>query len=172
MTLAQSVLSALPTYKMQVTLLPKGICNRIEQLIRNFIWGSNDQQCKWHSVAWHNICRPKSQMGLGLRDIQKHTKALLMKLAWNIIYQPEALWVRVLKAKYKCGFGKIPRMKGNGAVSSIWHGMCCVWKNFLKGVQWNIGSGQRINFWVDQWIPGGIILKDFALHNLDETHLG
>jgi hypothetical protein len=38
-TLTQSVLAALPTYAMQTTLLPQGVCNKLEQLVRNFIWG-------------------------------------------------------------------------------------------------------------------------------------
>ncbi|WJX67493.1 hypothetical protein P8452_51955 [Trifolium repens] len=42
-TLTQSVLAALPTYVMQTTLLPQGVCNKIEKLMRNFIWGSADE---------------------------------------------------------------------------------------------------------------------------------
>lgn len=41
-TLAQSVLSVIPTYTMQTALLPKGVCMRIEQSIHSFIWGRSD----------------------------------------------------------------------------------------------------------------------------------
>ncbi|PNX96332.1 hypothetical protein L195_g019536 [Trifolium pratense] len=60
-TLTQSVLAALPTYVMQTTILPQGICNKIEKLMRNFIWGSTDEKRSWHTVAWDNICKPKDQ---------------------------------------------------------------------------------------------------------------
>ncbi|MCH87824.1 ribonuclease H, partial [Trifolium medium] len=43
-TLTRSVLAALPTYVMQTTLLPQGVCNKIEKLMRNFIWGSTDEK--------------------------------------------------------------------------------------------------------------------------------
>lgn len=36
-TLAQSVLAALPTYTMQTVILPKGICNKLEKMTRDFV---------------------------------------------------------------------------------------------------------------------------------------
>ncbi|GMI70835.1 hypothetical protein like AT3G24255 [Hibiscus trionum] len=41
-TLAKSVLSAIPYYAMQSSFLPKGTCRDIESLIRNFIWGKDE----------------------------------------------------------------------------------------------------------------------------------
>jgi hypothetical protein len=112
-TLTQSVLAALPTYVMQTTLLPQGVCNKIEKLMRNFIWGSAEENQSWHSVSWDNICKPKNQGGLGIRRIKHYNQALLMKLAWNIINNPSAMWVKILKAKYKCGQDPTPQVKAS-----------------------------------------------------------
>ena len=49
-TLAKSVLLAIPSYAMQTTKLPSGLCNRIEKLIRNFIWGSSNEERKVNLV--------------------------------------------------------------------------------------------------------------------------
>ena len=38
-TLAQAVLTALPTNIMQPTLLPVVVCNKINRVVRRFIWG-------------------------------------------------------------------------------------------------------------------------------------
>lgn len=38
-TLAQSVVAALPTYTMQTTLLPKYVCTKLERMNKDFIWG-------------------------------------------------------------------------------------------------------------------------------------
>lgn len=40
-TLAKSVVAALPTYSMQTMLMPKGVCEKLDQLQRNFIWGAD-----------------------------------------------------------------------------------------------------------------------------------
>lgn len=40
-TLAKAVLNAIPFYRMQTTVLPKGVCQEIEKKIRRFIWGSH-----------------------------------------------------------------------------------------------------------------------------------
>lgn len=62
-TLAKSVIAALPSYCMQTMLLPKGICEKLDQLQRNFIWGSENGTRKVSQVSWETICSPKSQGG-------------------------------------------------------------------------------------------------------------
>lgn len=57
--LVQSVLDVLSTYVTWTTLLPKGVSNHIEKLMRNFIWGSTDSKRRWHSISSENVCRPK-----------------------------------------------------------------------------------------------------------------
>ena len=37
--LAQSILISIPMYSMQTTLLPKGLCDKIDKLVRQFLWG-------------------------------------------------------------------------------------------------------------------------------------
>ncbi|CAN1157418.1 Putative ribonuclease H protein At1g65750 [Linum perenne] len=39
-TLAQSVLAAIPAYAMQTAVLPVTTCDEIDRRIRNFVWGS------------------------------------------------------------------------------------------------------------------------------------
>ncbi|PNX99881.1 ribonuclease H, partial [Trifolium pratense] len=140
-TLTRSVLAALPTYIMQTTLLPKGICNKIEQLMRNFIWGARDNQRNWHTIAWDDICRPKNQDGLGIKNVHLYNKSLIMKLAWNLLTNPSALWVQVLKSKYKCGDDLTPVVTSKAACSHIWRGVVSVWKDMLQGIQWSIANG-------------------------------
>jgi len=51
LTLAKSVLSAIPTYTMQNLWILKGICNRIDVAVRNFIWDKPST----HWVGWDKI---------------------------------------------------------------------------------------------------------------------
>ena len=39
-TLAQSVLASIPSYPMQTMKIPMSICERIDRICRNFIWGA------------------------------------------------------------------------------------------------------------------------------------
>lgn len=57
-TLAQSILAALPSYTMQTVLLPKRICRRLEQMTRNFVCGAKPGERTWHSIAWGSFCKP------------------------------------------------------------------------------------------------------------------
>lgn len=41
-TLAKSVLLAMPGYFMQSTMILIGVCEKIEQIVQQFIWGSTN----------------------------------------------------------------------------------------------------------------------------------
>lgn len=47
--LARSVLTALPTYYMQVVWLPRKIVHSIDRAARNFIWSASGNR-GWHRV--------------------------------------------------------------------------------------------------------------------------
>lgn len=43
---------------------------------------------------------PKQVGGLGFHNLEDFNKTLLGKIAWKIINNPIALWIRVLKSVY------------------------------------------------------------------------
>ncbi|CAJ2638086.1 unnamed protein product [Trifolium pratense] len=139
--------------------------------MRNFIWGATDIKRTWHTVAWEDICRPKDQGGLGIRNVHLYNKSLLMKVAWNMLASPSAFWVQVLKSKYKCGTDSIPNVNPKQNFSITWRGILAVWKDVVSGMQWNIGNGKRIRFWTDPWLPSGVILQNLAIAPLNQTQL-
>ncbi|KAL6138042.1 hypothetical protein ACLB2K_063330 [Fragaria x ananassa] len=52
LTLIQSVASSIPVYAMQTAKLPISICDSLDRLNRNFLWGDTDQQRKVHLTNW------------------------------------------------------------------------------------------------------------------------
>lgn len=52
-------------------------------------------------IHWSNICKPKSEGGLGIRKAADMNKALLAKLNWRLVKEHDKLWVRFVKSKYK-----------------------------------------------------------------------
>lgn len=49
---------------------------------------------------WNVCCQPKSLGGLGLCDLACFNQALLAKLAWRILKEPDSLIASVLLGKY------------------------------------------------------------------------
>lgn len=125
MTLIKAVASTLPQYCMSVFLLPKGWCVDIDKILKEFWWGSPAH--KSHNFtprAWNLICLPKDQGGLGIRKSFEVNQALIAKLAWSILTQPNKVWVQLLQSKYLrrshfLGVDKTP--------NSSW-----VWKGILQ----------------------------------------
>lgn len=58
-TLAHSVLSSVASFNMQHSKIPKGVCFKIEQAQRNFIWGDTVDKRRPHLVRWDICCTPK-----------------------------------------------------------------------------------------------------------------
>ena len=83
-TLAQSVLTSIPLYNMLTALLPFGVCNIIDKLVRKFLWGQWNGQKKVHLINWETITRGKDQGGLGIKRMCAMNTALLAKLGWRI----------------------------------------------------------------------------------------
>lgn len=67
MTLANFVMGASATLYMQHEKIPKFILLKIEQMQREFIWGSNPNGRKAHLVNWSTMCKPKYAGGMNSR---------------------------------------------------------------------------------------------------------
>ena len=98
--LIKSVAQAIPTYSMACFKLPRGLCEHINGLIRKFWWGSKKGERKTAWVSWKTMTLPKFMGGLGFRDIELFSLALLARQAWRIIQELGSLSARVLKARY------------------------------------------------------------------------
>ena len=79
--LIKSVLQGLPTYAMSVFKFSASFCDDLEQMIRNFWWGDENERKKVHWLAWDKITKPKVRGGIGFRDLRCLNQALLAKQA-------------------------------------------------------------------------------------------
>lgn len=79
-TLIQSGTAALPIYTMQYVKLPMFVCDTLDHLNRNFLWGHNEEKKKIHLAKWEHICKPKNCGGLGLKRTTLMNQALLAKI--------------------------------------------------------------------------------------------
>ena len=99
-TLIKSSLSSLPTYFLSLLPLPGKVAKRIEKLQRDFMWNGIGGEPKMHLVNWAKVCRPLQDGGLGIRRLGNFNSALLGKWLWRYGMETDALWRRVIEAKY------------------------------------------------------------------------
>lgn len=141
LTLTKSILSVLPSYVMQVTNLPLSVCDELDKISRNFVWGEINGQRNVHMVAWRDPCKPKAVGGLGLGSSRVVNQAFMMKIGWNL-----------------CANRKVVPKGGS---SNLWQGVCKNCAEIQKNIIWRVGKGDRVCFWVDHRIPRIWSLFDF-----------
>ncbi|GAU20609.1 hypothetical protein TSUD_33450 [Trifolium subterraneum] len=159
LTLINSVLSSLPLYFFSFFKLPSCILKILEQMQRNLLWGGGAENKKICWVKWDQICLPKAQGGLGVKNLCMFNVALLNKWKWRFVSENEALWTDFLRFRY----GQLPtQLVGEvttptGAKSSLW------WRDLLGMEQGTatgcfkhhvracVGNGRNIGFWNFKW---------------------
>ncbi|KAA3488041.1 LINE-type retrotransposon LIb DNA [Gossypium australe] len=171
-TLAQSVLLTIPSYFMQSLAIPKGVCDELEKIARQFIWGGTAGNPKIALLGWDSICQPRTCGGLGLRHLQDHNNSFLMKIGFNLVTRKDALWVQVLRSKYGWK-DQLPESILKSQSSHLWKSLSKVWPLLRENLMWSVGDGSTISGWKDNWIPGIGPLLSYAPAqnriNLDST---
>ncbi|KAL7169819.1 hypothetical protein ACSBR2_034787 [Camellia fascicularis] len=149
-TLIQAVSSAIPAYTMQTNALPKKVCDEIDKLNRNFLWGDTPEKKKIHLVKWDKVCQSKNAGGLGIKKARDQNLALLTKLGWKLLNKKDSLWCTVLRCKYLRNFQFSTWPKGKCA-SFVWRNILQTRHTLRKLVKWKLGNGALVNIWKDWW---------------------
>ncbi|GJM98367.1 hypothetical protein PR202_ga15374 [Eleusine coracana subsp. coracana] len=150
--LIKAVAQAIPTYSMSCFRLPKGLCNHLTGLLRNFWWGCKDGKRKTCWVAWDDMIQLKNRNGLGFRDMELFNLALLAKQACRLLLEPTSLCARLLKAIY------FPN--GELLEAELGQNPSCIWRSILDGRSTlnlglirRIGNGESTKIWAMDWLP-------------------
>eukprot|EP00253_Pinus_taeda_P001856 PITA_01856 len=90
--LLKATIQEIPIYPLSVMAAPEGICNKLVEIYRKFLWGGPKQQKKWALCSWNSLTRPKEKGGLGLRDPWTSNQVLAAKLRWRWLQGGADLW--------------------------------------------------------------------------------
>lgn len=82
LVLVKSVAEAIPSYVMQVILLPKQLLTIMDIKIMDFLWGFKEDQSHYlYLKSWDSMCVPKVFKGLGIQKMVDINLASITKLA-------------------------------------------------------------------------------------------
>jgi hypothetical protein len=94
--LVNSVFSAMPTYYMCSFLLSPKVVEQIDKYRKHCLWNMGDINKKGKCLAaWETTCRTKKEGGLGIIDIKKQNKALLMRFLHKFYNRDDIPWVKL-----------------------------------------------------------------------------
>ena len=150
--LIKAIAQAIPTYAMQCFAIPISILKEVESMYRAFFWGQRREERKISWIAWNKLMEPKTNGGLGMRDLPSFNKALLAKQAWRIIKFPNSLVARTLKNKYFPNSSFLDA-KVSPISSFTWRSIASARDIVQAGLRKVVGNGNGVNIWEDPWVP-------------------
>lgn len=136
---------------MQTAFLPSSVCNRLDEINSDFLWGGTADSSRNHLVSWKKVCQPQTSGGLGLRQARDSNIAMLSKVGWKLDERQDNLWCRVMSGKYLHDQDGFLSSQRHGVGSSTWRGILERREDLGKGVRWRLGDGTSIRFCFDWW---------------------
>ncbi|KAJ0455641.1 putative reverse transcriptase zinc-binding domain-containing protein [Helianthus annuus] len=131
---------------------------KLESLMRRFLWAGNDNVKKMHWVSWDRVALPKKLGVLGLCKLKHINFSLLVKWIWRFKTEEDSLWKLVVKAIHGPG-KKWASLPLNAAIFSVWRNIVKLEEvTVFKGsrlssfINSSPGNGKHTRFWSDCWI--------------------
>ncbi|KAJ4800370.1 RNA-directed DNA polymerase (reverse transcriptase)-related family protein [Rhynchospora pubera] len=151
--LLKAVIQPMLLYSLGAGSIPDAVLQRINLKMRAFFWntGSNN---KMRLVPWEVITTPKCNGGLGLVDARVLNRAMTVKMLWRLAAKEneQALWVRVLSAKY-LNRSTLWLTKTPTRCSKLWRTLLECRADLQPHIKWVIGDGHSCSLIGDPWHP-------------------
>ncbi|XP_050113925.1 uncharacterized protein LOC126592246 [Malus sylvestris] len=151
--LTQSVFQSMLLHSFSVYKWPSSLLRPLSRCARNFIWSGDVTSKKSVTVSWRQICAPKNECGLGLRDLGSLNTTALLKLGWLII-TTNSPWSIYLRERFKL-HGRLYSCSYKR--SSIWPGIKSILHILFQNCRWVIGNGSTTSLWVYKWLDKPIV---------------
>jgi hypothetical protein len=130
-------------------------------------------------VKWDDLCRPKEEAGLGIRDLRLVNKSLLAKWRWKLLSHENEVWKDIVSARYGndvVGKRFLCEVDAHRLSSSWWRDLCQLdgddrW--FGSAVGMKVGRGDSTYFWDEIWIGDQSLRAKFPrLYGMSEQKHG
>lgn len=121
-------------------------------------------------VAWKEICKPKDQGGLGLKNLERWNDVFLIKLICNILTCKNTIWVdwiRSNRLKDK-NFWEVDQCN---QASWMWNYLLSTRGVIRSRFVTKIGDGRSTSVWFDDWSRIGPLCNFITNRNIYEANL-
>jgi hypothetical protein len=153
--LIKSVFSSIPVYYMSNIIFSKKFIAKLTTIIRSFWWTGVREETNAKSLclkAWKDICAPRKEGGLGIRNLQAINQGLILMAAWRIAEQPDNFLHAVLKSKYFPD-SSIWRPNSSSPKSAFWSSILKVLPILKENSFYQISQGNS-SIWSTPWCTG------------------
>ncbi|CAK8565457.1 unnamed protein product [Lathyrus sativus] len=167
-TLAITVIEALPTYCMMTPTIPKACLKEIQQMHRDFISDDSDESHHLHTIRWSKIAMENRYGGLGIRKLELMNQACLAKLSWCLLCGNQALWCEVLRRKYISHRFQLEPESAKDSYSSLWKQLSNLWSQLESKTYWELWNGKNVRFLDDARITLGLYLNSMMIEDIED----
>lgn len=148
--LISSVIYSTVNFWLSSFILPKYCLKTIEQMCNRFLWNNDIEKKAGIKMAWVNVCLPKSEGGVGLRNFWTWNKTLNLRLILMLFAKRDSLWVAW---NHATRLRNVSFWNAEAANHHSW-----IWKALLalrplakRFLRSKIGNGHMISYWYDHW---------------------
>jgi hypothetical protein len=140
---------------MSNILFSKKFLSKLTATIRSFWWSGIKDEPNTKSLclrAWADICTPKEDGGLGIRNIQVINQGLILSAAWRLAKDHTNHLALILRSKYHPDTS-ICKAKANKPKSAFWSAILKVQPLLKSAAFYPIFDGNS-SIWSSPWFPG------------------
>ncbi|KAJ6889554.1 hypothetical protein NC652_030338 [Populus alba x Populus x berolinensis] len=91
--LIKSVLFSIQVYWSSIFILPSATIRKIESTLAAFLWRGTSLSHAGAKVAWHAVCYPLNEGGLGIKNLKHWNQAAIIKHIWHLLAHRNSIWV-------------------------------------------------------------------------------
>ncbi|KAG7569624.1 Endonuclease/exonuclease/phosphatase superfamily [Arabidopsis thaliana x Arabidopsis arenosa] len=153
--LLSSVIASLTNFWISAFRLPSACVREIEKICAAFLWSGPELNPRKNKVTWKDVCKPKSEGGLGLKSIVEMNKVSCFKLIWRIVSCTDSLWVNWIRRELirSASFWSVKENANKG--SWMWRKLLKYRPQAKEFHSVEVRSGLQTSFWYDAWSPLG-----------------
>lgn len=154
--LIKSTASAILVFAMSCLKVPKTIINKLESMMANYWYNSDQHVNKIHWMSWDKLCLPKTLGGIGFKDLDCFNQALLAKQGWKLLSQTDSILAKFMKSKYYLHSDFTDALIGSRP-SFVWRSIIHGRELLQRGLKWKVGDGNNTRVWLDKWVDDPVL---------------
>lgn len=145
----KEVLQSISNYIMSCFLLSKYLTQSLDDDSEFLVGRRQGKTDAW--MAWHDLCKPRSMGGVGIRHLRTCNLAVLAKQCCRIFLHPDTLLSQIFRARHFPRTSLVQASISNRS-SATWRSLLAPRLYIRQGLRWRVGDGNLVYTWDDPWL--------------------